>query len=325
MVDDGDTGHAQARYSLGAVNEARRNVELKALDPDPARTLERALALGAEDRGEISQRDTYFRVREGRLKLREEEPGEAHLIAYARPDAAAVRVSSYRVVPVPDPAGMAAALGDTSGVDVVVEKRRRLLLWETVRIHLDEVAGLGTFLELEAVAEPDSDLTRERRQVAQLREALEIRDQSLREGSYADAVRAAAHDAPDPELLALAREAVGRAYAPYSNFPVGAAVRTADGRRYAGANVENAAYPQGQCAEASALGAMVAGGGGRVVEVVVAAPSEEECSPCGGCRQRLREFTEPDAPIHLADMERVRRTTSLAELLPLSFGPEALG
>ena len=130
---------------------------------------------------------------------------------------------------------------------------------------------------------------------------------------------------PDPELLALAREAAGNAYAPYSNFPVGAAVRTADGRRYAGANVENAAYPQGQCAEASALGAMVAGGGGRVVEVVVAAPSAEECAPCGGCRQRLREFADQDTPIHLADMERVRRTTSLAELLPLSFGPESLG
>jgi cytidine deaminase len=130
---------------------------------------------------------------------------------------------------------------------------------------------------------------------------------------------------PDPELLRLAREAAGRAYAPYSRFPVGAAVRTDDGRRFAGANVENAAYPQGQCAEASALGAMVAGGGGRVAEVVVAAPSEAECAPCGGCRQRLREFMGPDAPIHLADLERVRRTTSLAELLPLSFGPESLG
>jgi homotetrameric cytidine deaminase len=324
MVDDGHAGHAGARYSLGAVSEARRNVELKALDPDPARSLERALALGAEDHGVIVQRDTYFRVVHGRLKLREEEPGEAHLIAYSRPDAAEVRVSSYRVVPVPDPPALLAALEQSPGVDVVVAKRRRLLLWESVRIHLDEVEGLGSFLELEAVAEPDSDLTREHRQIAQLREALRIRDDALREGSYADSVRAA-QTAVDPELLALAREAAGRAYAPYSNFPVGAAVRTADGRRYAGANVENAAYPQGQCAEASALGAMVAGGGGRVVEVVVAAPSEEECSPCGGCRQRLREFADQDVPIHLADLERVRRTTSVAELLPLSFGPEALG
>ena len=129
---------------------------------------------------------------------------------------------------------------------------------------------------------------------------------------------------PDPELVALAREAAGRAYAPYSHFPVGAALRTTDGRRYAGANVENAAYPQGQCAEASAIGALVAGGGGRVAEVVVAAPSRELCTPCGGCRQRLREFARDDAPIHLVDLERVRRTTSLGELLPLSFGPEHL-
>jgi homotetrameric cytidine deaminase len=300
-----------------------RNVERKARDPEPARSLERALALGAEDRGVIVQRDTYFHVRAGRLKRREEEPGDAHLIAYSRPDAAEVRVSSYRVVPVPDPDGLRAALAETDGVDVVVAKRRRLLLWETVRIHLDEVEGLGSFVELEAVAEAGSDLTREQRQVTQLREALQIGDDALREGSYADAVRAGS--APDPELLTLAREAAGRAYAPYSNFPVGAAVRTADGRRFAGANVENAAYPQGQCAEASAIGAMVAGGGGRVVEVVVAAPSAEECAPCGGCRQRLREFADQDTPIHLADMERVRRTTSVAELLPLSFGPESLG
>ena len=129
---------------------------------------------------------------------------------------------------------------------------------------------------------------------------------------------------PDPELVALARDAVRHAYAPYSNFPVGAALRTTDGRRFAGANVENAAYPQGQCAEASAIGALVAGGGGQIAEVVVAAPSEELCTPCGGCRQRLREFAPLDAPIHLVDDDRVRRTTSLAELLPLSFGPEHL-
>ena len=313
------------------MSEPRRNVELKALDPDPARTLAVALALGAEDRGVIVQRDTYFRVAQGRLKLREEQPGEAHLIAYERPDAAEVRVSSYRVVPVPDPGGLRAALAATLGVDVVVAKRRRLLLWETVRIHLDEVEGLGSLMELEAVAGAGSDLTREQAQVARLRAELGIDDARLREGSYADALRAAqgaadaVPSAPDPELLALAREAVSRAYAPYSSFPVGAAVRTADGRRFAGANVENAAYPQGQCAEASALGNMVAGGGGRVVEVVVAAPSELETAPCGGCRQRLREFADGDAPVHLADLERVRRTTSLAELLPLSFGPEHLG
>jgi homotetrameric cytidine deaminase len=305
--------------------EAARNVELKAHDPDPARTLERALAAGARDEGLLRQRDTYFTVAAGRLKLREEEPGGATLIGYQRPDEPAERVSAYRLVAVPDPEAMRAALAEANGIDVVVVKRRHLLLWETVRIHLDEVRGLGSFLELEAVAAPGSDLRREREQVAHLRAALDVRDEALREGSYADALRgrpaAAGGGEPDPELLALAREAAGRAYAPYSNFPVGAALRTADGRRFAGANVENAAYPQGQCAEASAIGALVAGGGGEVAEVVVAAPSSELCTPCGGCRQRLREFTPDDAPIHLVDLERVRRTTSLGELLPLSFGP----
>jgi homotetrameric cytidine deaminase len=304
--------------------EAARNVELKAHDDDPGRTLERALAAGAEDRGLLRQRDTYFAVPHGRLKLREEEPGGATLISYDRPDDASERVSHYRLVPVTDPDGLRAALSETNGVLTVVNKRRRLLIWDdTVRIHLDGVSGLGTFVELEAVAAPDSDLSREHAQVAQLRELLEIRDEALREGSYADALLAARSNA-DPQLLAMARAAARNAYAPYSDFPVGAAVRTSDGRRYAGANVENAAYPQGQCAEASAIGALVAGGGGTIAEVVVAAPSRELCTPCGGCRQRLREFTPPDAPIHLADMERVRRTTTLAELLPLSFGPEHL-
>ena len=304
--------------------EPARNVELKAHDDDPGRTLERALAAGAQDRGLLRQRDTYFAVARGRLKLREEEPGGATLIAYERPDEAAERVSHYRLVGVPEPEPLREALAAASGVLAVVDKRRRLLLWrDTVRIHLDGVSGLGTFLELEAVAGPGSDLSRERAQVAELRELLGIGDDALREGSYADALIAARAN-PDPELLALAREAAGRAYAPYSNFAVGAAVRTPDGRRYAGANVENAAYPQGQCAEASAIGALVAGGGGRIAEVVVAAPSEQLVSPCGGCRQRLREFADDDAPIHLVDLERVRRTTSLAELLPLSFGPDNL-
>jgi homotetrameric cytidine deaminase len=301
------------------MTEPRRNVELKARDPDPARTLERALEAGAEERGVLRQRDTYFAVTHGRLKLREEPEG-ATLIAYERPDAGAERVSDYRLVPVPDPEALRAALAAANGVSVVVDKRRRLLLWEqTVRIHLDEVDRLGSYMEIEAVAEPGSDLARERDQVARLRALLQIGDDALVEGSYADALRA-----PDAELVALARAAARSAYAPYSKFPVGAAVRTTDGRRYAGANVENAAYPQSQCAEASAIGALVAGGGGRIAEVVVAAPSSELVTPCGGCRQRLREFAAEDAPIHLVDYERVRRTTSLGELLPLSFGPDHL-
>jgi len=301
-----------------------RNVELKAIDPDPERTLAAALALeGVRDAGLLVQRDTYFAgTREGRrLKLREEEGHEAVLIPYARPDDPAVRVSDYALVGVPDPGALCDALGEALGVRVVVDKRRRLLEWKAVRIHLDEVEGLGRFVELEAVAPPDSDLSVERERVTRLRDALGIGDDALREGSYSDALLARE---PEPELVAMARAAAANAYAPYSGLAVGAAVRTADGRRYAGANVENAAYPQSQCAEASALGAMVAGGGGPVAEVVVAADAAGLVTPCGGCRQRLREFTPADAPIHLVGAGRVPRSTSLAELLPLAFGPAAL-
>src|ERR687894_431463 len=154
------------------MTEPARNVELKAHDEDPGRTLERALAAGAQDRGVLRQRDTYFAVPRGRLKLREEEPGGATLIAYERPDAASERVSHYRLVPVPDPEALRAALAAANGIDVVVVKRRHLLLWETVRIHLDEVRGLGSFLELEAVATPGSHPPRERAQVAHLRASL---------------------------------------------------------------------------------------------------------------------------------------------------------
>lgn len=125
-------------------------------------------------------------------------------------------------------------------------------------------------------------------------------------------------------LLEAARAAQQRAHAPYSRFQVGAAVLDEQGRVHAGCNVENAAYPLGTCAEAGAIAALVANGGQRVVALLVVGEGDNLVTPCGGCRQRLREFTPADAPIHLADMERVRRTTSLAELLPLSFGPESL-
>ncbi|MBA2517248.1 MAG: class IV adenylate cyclase [Solirubrobacterales bacterium] len=171
---------------------SRRNVELKAVDPQPARTLGLALGLGASDQGLLLQRDTYFAAARGRLKLREEEPGGAHLVAYVRPDDdREVRVSEYRLAPVAEPRPLRDALEAALGVRVVVEKRRRLLLWQAVRIHLDEVDGLGTFLELEAVAPADSNLDPERARVARLREVLEISDDRLREGSYADALSGA--------------------------------------------------------------------------------------------------------------------------------------
>lgn len=129
-------------------------------------------------------------------------------------------------------------------------------------------------------------------------------------------------------LFAAAAAARGNAYAPYSGFAVGAALRTEDGRVFAGCNVENAAYPQGQCAEATAIGAMVAGGGRRIAVVLVIGGSEDDgllCTPCGGCRQRLREFADPATPVHLCGPEGLRRTVTLEALLPLSFAPPNLG
>lgn len=111
------------------------------------------------------------------------------------------------------------------------------------------------------------------------------------------------------------------AHAPYSGFHVGACLRTDSGALFAGCNVENAAYPQGQCAEASAIGVMVAAGERRIVEVVVVAEGERLCTPCGGCRQKLSEFGAPDTPVHVCGPEGLRATFSLGELLPHGFGP----
>jgi len=298
------------------VSAPRRNVELKALDPDPARSLAACRDLGAEDRGVLRQRDTYFRARAGRLKLREQEPGGATLIQYDRPDAAAARESRYRLTPVPDPDELRASLDAALGTLVVVDKERHLLLWEGVRIHLDTVAGLGSFVELEGVAPPESDLGPEREKLARLQRALGIEE--ILTDSYSDRLLGA--DA----LVAAAREAMGRAHAPYSRFHVGAALRADDGSIHAGANVENAAYPQGQCAEASAIGVLVAAGRTRVAEAAVIAEGGDVCVPCGGCRQRLREFMPLDAPVHLCSTAGERRTVALETLLPMSFGPEHL-
>jgi cytidine deaminase len=126
-------------------------------------------------------------------------------------------------------------------------------------------------------------------------------------------------------LVQAALAARARAHAPYSRFAVGAALRTETGAIHAGCNVENAAYPQGSCAEAGAISAMVLAGGRRIAEIVVAGAGPEPCTPCGGCRQRLREFAAPDLVVRVVDehgRERLRRT--LAELLPDSFGPANL-
>jgi cytidine deaminase len=126
------------------------------------------------------------------------------------------------------------------------------------------------------------------------------------------------------ELFAAAKAAQARAYAPYSRFPVGAAIRAPSGAIYAGCNVENAAYPQGACAEAGAIAAMALGGERRIAEILVIGDGEGLCTPCGGCRQRIREFAAPTTPIHIAGPEGVRASFTLEELLPHSFGPEHL-
>jgi homotetrameric cytidine deaminase len=302
---------------VAPLSASLRNLELKARDPDPQRSLELALALGAEDRGEIEQRDTFFTRARGRLKLREQTPGDVELISYQRSDARQPRVSDYRIVPVADPEPLRQALDAALGTLVVVAKRRRLLLWDGVRIHLDEVEGLGSHVELEAIAAPDSDLEPERRKLQRLRAELRIDDGALVAGSYSDLLL----DVPDV-LLRAAETAMLAAYAPYSAFKVGAALRAAGGGIYTGANVENAAYPQGQCAEASALGALVAAGEREIAAVAVVAERVEICPPCGGCRQRLAELARPETPVHLGRPGGPLRTLTVGELLPLAFDLE---
>jgi len=163
----------------------RRNVELKARNPNPERTLQAAVAAGARDAGWLTQTDTYFDVPHGRLKLRE-EAGRAHLIAYERPDDPIARESHYRLVPTDDPTGLSDALTAALGVLVVVKKTRHLLLWKNVRIHLDTVDGIGEFIELEAVADSTSDLTREHQLAADLQAKLGIAAELIVAFSYSD-------------------------------------------------------------------------------------------------------------------------------------------
>jgi cytidine deaminase len=127
------------------------------------------------------------------------------------------------------------------------------------------------------------------------------------------------------DLIEAAKQARLKAHAPYSKFFVGAAVRDEQGRVFAGCNVENAAYPQGWCAEPSAIAALVMAGGKRVTEVAVMGNGDQLCTPCGGCRQKLREFAQDDLRIHCCTADgTLIRTFTLGELLPFSFGPENL-
>jgi cytidine deaminase len=110
-----------------------------------------------------------------------------------------------------------------------------------------------------------------------------------------------------------------RAYAPYSNFQVGAALRTTDGAVFTGCNVENVAYPEGTCAEAGAIAAMIAGGSARIAELVVVADSPAPVPPCGGCRQKIAEFADRDVQVTMANLDGARLTVTVADLLPGAF------
>ena len=164
---------------------ARRNIELKAADPTPSRSIEACRALDAQDRGTIWQRDSYFDVPVSGLKLREENPGRSHLIQFERAEEPQQRESRYRIVEVEDAQAMLEALTAAIGLTVVVTKRRRLFLWQGVRIHVDDVERLGTFIELEAVAPPDSDLSHEHELISELRGAFAITDERLVAVGYA--------------------------------------------------------------------------------------------------------------------------------------------
>lgn len=126
------------------------------------------------------------------------------------------------------------------------------------------------------------------------------------------------------DLFEKARMVRENAYAPYSKFKVGAAIRTVNGLEFVGCNVENAAYPEGICAEAGAIGMMIAAGENKIEEICIVADSPDPVAPCGGCRQKISEFSTPTTSVVLSNLngERIRRT--MKELLPDSFGPKDL-
>ena len=126
------------------------------------------------------------------------------------------------------------------------------------------------------------------------------------------------------DLFLAAKAAMQKAYAPYTRIPVGAALRTEDGRIFSGANIEIASYPEGWCAETTALAHYVMGGGGRITEIAVIAERMERVTPCGGCRQRLAEFAGPGTKLHLCGQEGVVETVTMGEMLPLGFAGDSL-
>ena len=126
------------------------------------------------------------------------------------------------------------------------------------------------------------------------------------------------------DVFAAARNAMARAHVPYSKFPVGAALRTADGNIHAGANIENVSFPEGWCAETTMLGHYVMAGGGEIAEICVVAEKMDRITPCGGCRQRLAEFAGPQTRIYLCDQSGIVEEMTMADMLPRAFDTEAV-
>jgi len=167
------------------------NVELKARDPNPRRSLSRCREIGAEDGGVLIQHDTYFRAVAARLKLREQEGIAPHLIAYDRPDFRGRRQSRYEVTDVERPEELRTVLAAALGIRVEVAKRRRLFRWDGVRIHLDNVDGLGAFIEFEAIVSAPEEFSYRHRQVDELKKAFEIREADIVAIGYGELLLAA--------------------------------------------------------------------------------------------------------------------------------------
>ena len=126
------------------------------------------------------------------------------------------------------------------------------------------------------------------------------------------------------KLYERAKTVMEQAYAPYSKFKVGAAIIDENGKYHVGCNIENAAYPIGNCAEASAISAMIASNGNKIIAISVTGYGNLLCTPCGGCRQRIREFASLNVPIIVGNEKEIKKIFTLEELLPYSFGPENL-
>lgn len=169
---------------MSADGQLRQNLELKARAPEPARIETALRQLGAHEAGLLVQTDTYFRAPRGRLKLRETKGAAAVLIAYDRPEDTPQRMSAYRIAEVPDPEGLLAVLSDALGVRGVVSKRRLLYTWQQCRIHLDEVEGLGGFLEFEVLS--DGQACDDWDRMEALMTAFGLRDADAITASYSD-------------------------------------------------------------------------------------------------------------------------------------------